>query len=75
MNTIQDGWDSYCEMVVNSGACDVQIRETKQAFYAGAIHLLRIMLRLGDSSTTLDGGAAVLEGIRQEILGGDNETG
>ncbi len=54
---IKDGWDSYQEMVVPIDAPDVQIAETKQAFYSGAailFHTIMLGLEGGDEATDAD---------------------
>jgi hypothetical protein len=51
-------WNSYRELVVPADAPDVQLRETRQAFYAGAAALLtavnECLLDPGDEPTAAD---------------------
>ena len=43
MNTIQDHWFDYRKSVMPKGCSDIQIRETRRAFYAGAATMLSVM--------------------------------
>jgi len=45
---IQLGWDSYLDLVVPKGASDVQIAETRQAFFSGAAVLFEGIMRMLD---------------------------
>lgn len=54
---IERGWNSYRDMVLPKNAPDIQIRECRQAFYAGAAILMQgIMgaLDSGDEPTDAD---------------------
>jgi len=68
MRHIETGWNSYRKMVVPSEASDVQVRETRQAFFAGAAILfesLMIMLEPSDEPTDTD--MQRMEDIQSEI--------
>ena len=43
MKLIERAWESYARMVVPKGADELQIKETRQAFYSGASILFSIM--------------------------------
>jgi len=45
MKPIESGWISYRNMVLPKGAPDIQIRECRQAFYAGAAILMEGIMR------------------------------
>lgn len=47
MKYIERGWDSYRKMVVPADAPQVQIDETRQAFYAGAAILFTTLMQPG----------------------------
>lgn len=54
---IEAAWDSYRRMVLPTDASDVQIKETRQAFFAGAATLFHAVLRAvspGDEVTPAD---------------------
>lgn len=43
MRTINDEWQDYLNAVLPKNACDIQIRETRYAFIAGAFTILQLM--------------------------------
>ena len=49
MKYIANGWKSYQSMVVPKDAPDVQIKETRQAFFAGAAVLFETLMMALDS--------------------------
>ncbi len=54
---IELGWNSYKKMVIPADAPDVQIKETRQAFYAGAAILFEGLMGAldgGDEPTDAD---------------------
>ncbi len=54
---IESGWREYKQMVVPSTASEVQIHETRQAFYAGAtilFHTIMLSLDPGEEPTSDD---------------------
>lgn len=68
MNTIGDIWQSYSDNVLPADAGDVQIRECKLAFYAGAASMMEIMTAIGDSEgLSVDIGAGILQGLADEL--------
>lgn len=48
MKHIEAGWQSYLKLVVPAGASAVQIRETRQAFFAGAAILMQKIMLIMD---------------------------
>lgn len=70
--TIEDQWKSYFSMVVLSSAARIgeisqrQLYETRMAFYAGATATLGLVLDVGQTKVSEDGGAAYLETLIQE---------
>jgi hypothetical protein len=67
MNTVQEKWDQYEEMVVPASAGPNQRIETRRAFYAGAYAMLTTMEDLPEDISE-EAGAMVLEGCKEEIL-------
>lgn len=67
MNTIQQGFDDYATNCIPSTASEIQMTETRRAFYAGAMAMLKITMAVGNSDMSEKAGAAVLEGVYQEI--------
>ena len=51
MKHIERQWRDYFRLIGLHGASDVQIRETRRAFYAGAAFLLRTMMARFDGGT------------------------
>lgn len=47
MKYIERGWLSYRELAVPADAGEVQVKETKQAFYAGASILFTTLMQPG----------------------------
>lgn len=65
---IEAGWDSYRRMCVPPDAGEVQVRETRQAFYAGASVLfegIMCVLEPGEDPTTAD--MKVFDNLQKEI--------
>jgi hypothetical protein len=58
-------WATYVEQVVPAAAGDTQVRETKQAFYAGAISILHILDSI-DPNTSQEEGVKLLAGLHEE---------
>jgi len=67
---MEEGWELY-RKVIPAQASEVQVTETRTAFYAGASYLFaQMMLRLDpdkDKDPT-DGDMAVLDGIHEELM-------
>lgn len=71
MNTIQCEWNDYAEIAMPREAERVQRRETRRAFYAGYMAALIQITELAQcvdaGSMSREGGAAVMEGVREEL--------
>lgn len=67
MNTVKDEWDAFSDQVIPKTAPEVQHREMKRAFYAGAASILSIQLNIGDEIDN-NAGAAILKGLYEELL-------
>ncbi len=44
MRYIENAWQSYCSMVMPADAGEIQIKETRQAFFAGVAILFQTMM-------------------------------
>ena len=66
MNTIQDAWLNYKSKVVPDSACEIQVNETKQAFYAGSLCAFSLLGTVAEKYTE-EQGANILEGIDKEL--------
>ncbi|KKM01142.1 hypothetical protein LCGC14_1797330 [marine sediment metagenome] len=65
---IQVGWESYQSMVIPKDASDTQIRETRQAFYAGAALLWQsLMLFLDNDAEPTTDDMQRMEDLQVEI--------
>ncbi len=65
---IQIGWESYRKLVVPDDAPDVQITETRQAFYAGASILFEgLMHGLDAGNEPTDDDLQRMDDIQAEI--------
>lgn len=64
---LQQGWQSFSDMVMPKNAPPVQVKEMRRAFYAGAGIMLNITKQLGDEEISEDAGVRALEGLEQEI--------
>jgi len=65
---MEEGWELY-RKVIPAQASEVQVTETRTAFYAGASHLFaQVMLRLDPDKDPTDGDLAVLDGIHEELV-------
>lgn len=57
MKYIEKSWESYRKLVVPADASETQVRETRQAFYAGASIIFTGMIHImdgGDEPTDAD---------------------
>jgi len=62
-------WEQYRRKAVPKNASEVQVRETHQAFYAGASGLFaQMVLRLDPDKDPTDGDMAVLDGVHAELV-------
>jgi hypothetical protein len=65
---IEAGWKSYRKLVIPKEATDVQIRECRQAFYAGAAILFKgIMGALDSESEPTDADMERMQRIQDEL--------
>lgn len=65
--TISSEWDKFVTLVVPPNASQLQLRETRRAFYAGVEAALRLQFDIGDASVSEDQGIAMIEGWHAEI--------
>ena len=65
MNTIQAQWASYEKNVMPDDAGPVQVRETRRAFYGGALAMFSLLHEAGGHSN--DAGVAIVDGLRAEV--------
>lgn len=63
---IETGWLLYLALVMPANAPAVQVRETERAFYAGASHMLDMIIRLGEPDISEDRAAEILDFLRDE---------
>lgn len=69
MNTIQYEFGGYKKAVLTKvGPQSVQMIETRRAFYAGAAAVLKIMAKISEDDVTEEVGAAILEGLSEEVI-------
>jgi hypothetical protein len=75
--TIAGAWNSYSKAALPPTAGAVQRRETKQAFYAGAISLLGVLDELSTPEVSEEAGMAVLASLHHEArsYGADIQAG
>jgi hypothetical protein len=66
MITIAQMWLAYLDDVVPKGAPQVQLQETKRAFYAGVKAALGILTEIGDDTISEDQGVAIIEAMHEE---------
>lgn len=71
---IRDAWDRYRSLCVPAGAGEVQVRECRYAFYAGAHELLMRLMTIeagppnvAPTEEQLNAGAHFLESVRLEL--------
>lgn len=65
---IEDGWLSYAEHVLPSGASATQKRETRRAFYAGAGLLFeKLTNAVGPDDVSEDDGVEIMASVQTEI--------
>ena len=67
MNTVQQFWESYQSIVIARDAPEVQIKETKRAFYAGSAAALALFDAIGQDIISNDGKDAMIEGLLEEL--------
>lgn len=64
---IGQAFDRYRALVIPADASAVQIRETRNAFYAGASTVIEAVLVLGEGDIAEDVGVSRLEALRLEL--------
>ncbi len=65
---IKDGWDKYHRIVVPKDAPEIQIKETRQAFYAGAAVLWQsIMVVMSAEAEPTDQDIQYMDDIQTEL--------
>lgn len=65
---LAEAWQSYRdEILVPARAGALQIRETRRAFYAGALTVLAACERIGEPDIPERDGMQVLSGIKREL--------
>lgn len=63
-------WDVYASNVVPAAAGDVQVKETRRAFYGGAAALFEILMsRLELGAEPTDNDFRLLDGLKAELDG------
>lgn len=67
LGLIEVSWQTYLEKVVPENACDIQRRECKRAFFAGAVVAMSVLKEVGEREMNEDRGAAILEDVDCEI--------
>jgi len=67
MMTIDQHWQSYRRDLIPKDASQVQITETRRAFYAGAWIMHEMSQRLGEPDISIDDGVMIFEALRLEI--------
>jgi len=69
LNSIEHEWNGFAKMVFNGWTpSDVQVREMKKAFYAGAWALFTALQEIGEPHISESEGEAYLEARRAECL-------
>jgi hypothetical protein len=69
LETVAEHWERYSTMTFRGmgEVSDVQYRETRKAFFAGAFCMLLESKKIGDDSISEDAGILHLEGLSQEL--------
>ena len=68
MKLIEQAWDLYRERVIPPQAGEVQVDESRKAFYAGATALFTsIMAGLGSGDEATVEDLSLLDGVRDEL--------
>lgn len=65
--SIESEWKEYADEVIPAGASSIQLREMKNAFYAGAACMLSFTDRIGQEDVTEEEGVKVLEELYSEV--------
>jgi len=65
---IEDAWISYRKQVITNDAGAIQVKETRQAFFSGAVILWTLILSsLTDDSEPTDEDLELMESIKDEL--------
>lgn len=65
--TVGIGWDTYMARVTPRGAPQVQIQETRRAFFAGAAWMMGLLDAIATDAVSEDGGVEILERLHEEL--------
>lgn len=70
MNTLQSEWESYAAEVMEKDrkVSAVQYDKTRKAFYGGATAMFGLMAKAGEDDVSEEAGAAMFDGLNQELL-------
>ena len=66
MNTVHDEWMDFEKLVIPAEAGRGQRAAMRRAFYGGAVSSLFIMQRAASEGVSINGGAAILDGLLEE---------
>jgi hypothetical protein len=66
MNTIQSKWELFERLVIPKDAPEIQRKEMRRAFYAGAEAILQLQFVIGEESISEDAAMAMLTGLHSE---------
>lgn len=66
MNTIKEEWKEYEKMTMSKAAGEIQRKETKQAFYAGALTVLGTLNTIAESGESDEDSMLSLENMMAE---------
>jgi len=64
--TVHGAWLSYRMIVMRSDVPQVQVTETRRAFYAGVLMMLNLLDEVSTPDVSEDEGAAYIERLAQE---------
>ena len=65
--TIQEKWQTFRQVAIHPEAGPIQLREMKNAFYAGAAGYHAIMFSIADGSISKDAAKAIANGMVEEL--------
>lgn len=67
MITIEKAWEGYKKFCVHPNADEIQVNETRSAFYAGFITMFQINIKMGEPDFHEARAVNWLEALQQEI--------
>lgn len=67
MRTIEECWKGF-HAILPKDAPAIQVQETRRAFYAGFAACLGLFQKMGNDDLSDDAGAAILEGLHEEVM-------